>query len=716
MVGQSVSHYQIVEKIGEGGMGEVYKARDPRLQRFVALKVLPRGLDADSTARQRFLREAQAASALNHPSIVTIYDLISQPDADYLVMEYLDGCPLSNLIAKGGMPMGQALHYAIEAASALQAAHEAQIVHRDIKPSNVFVMQRGHVKILDFGVAKLSRETEDKDATRSMDLTETGSFLGTPLYAAPEQLMAEPHDWRTDIFSFGVMLYEMLTGDRPFQGGSRFAILNEVVSGKPRRLRETHPHLPQELDDLVFQMLARHKENRPASMNEVAVRLSAISTGGTTALAMTQMMRAAVQVPSTGSGKPLTSPPAQGSERISIAVLPLRSLSPDPDDAMMADGLAYEITSALTSVPGLRVAPHLSAFRYKNQVEDLETVSRGLKCRYVLTGSMRRAGSRIRVIAELADATESRVLWTQKYDRAVEDLFALQDEITGRIVGATGGQLRRLTMEQYSHQPAERLDAWELTRKAFHFWNHEFRLEGVNEALGLLRRAVEIDPRYALAHAYLGLYLIQRVVGFISDRPMEDAAEALECAEKAIRLAPNDAETLENCGLIWFLSGEYERSVRSLRKAVGAAPYNLVAWGYLGLAMAWGGGPEQLTEARKILTQLISDTPDHPSYPYWHYFLYAVNLREGRYAEALANAQTTLEVHPMYILARVAMSNVLGLMGRVDEARAAFSETLAINPYFSRDAYVPAVLSACHHDAGIAEEFLRGLRVAGLLD
>lgn len=273
LIGKSISHYTLHELIAEGGMGFVYRGRDVLNDREVAVKVLPVDVTTDPKLRIRFVREAQTASSLNHPAIVSVFDHISDTGADYLFMEYLHGKTLDELIGPQGMPLATALRLGVEIASALQAAHQVKIVHRDIKPGNVFVTDEGHAKVLDFGAAKLLEGAAIVSA-QNAHLTATGAFLGTPLYASPEQITGEDVDWRADTFSFGILLNEMVTGKRPYAGATRFAALNQVLNGQPVPCRQTHPHLPEKLERLILSMVSRDREARPRSMNEVATKLA----------------------------------------------------------------------------------------------------------------------------------------------------------------------------------------------------------------------------------------------------------------------------------------------------------------------------------------------------------------------------------------------------------------------------------------------------------
>lgn len=724
MKGRIISHYEIVDEIGRGGMGVVYKGRDRLLNRDVALKALPLPkLAADaSTARQRFEREAQAASALNHPNIVTIYDLIFEPDGDFIVMEYVDGQSLSRVIPQRGLSLAAAVRYGLQIADALQCAHAAGIIHRDLKPENVLVSRQDQIKIVDFGLAKQQTDFTGTMATEEM-LTTPGSFLGTLCYAAPEQNRNGPIDQRTDIFAFGVLLYKMLTGELPFQGKNLMELLEAVNRCQVRPLGELRPGLPPAMYGIVVRCLQIYPADRYPNVADMAADLRRAGEEGESTgqiPASTQTRHAAVSsAPETRTGSSSASfaqPPTAGREKISIGVLPFRSLSADEEDSYMAMGIGSEINSALSRVPGVRVASHLATYRYRgNDVPDLAQIAAELKIRYVLTGSLRRGGNRIRVIVELADAEAGTVLWSRTYDRDIEDLFSVQEEIATAIVRATGGELIRAGSERADKASPDQLDAWGLVRKAYHFWNYGFYPAGISDSLNLLRRAVQLDPEYANAHAFLGLYLIEKVVLMLSKRPEEDRAEAQAAVDRAFELAPNDTEVLENAGLVWCHCGLWEQAVHALRRAVEIAPFNLVAWGYLGFVLGCGGQQVRTAnEGDRILTKLITDTPEHPSVPYWYFFKAIACIRLGHFEEAVTCASRCVEIHPHFYIARFILANALGHAGRYDEARAEVATVMAINPNVN-EVLAKREATVIVRDDQLAELQLAGLRKAGIL-
>ena len=722
--GRIVSHYEIIEEIGRGGMGIVYKGRDRLLNRDVALKALPfakssEAVSEHAVSRQRFEREAQSASALNHPNIVTIYDLLSEPDSDFIVMEYVEGRSLAQVIPPQGLPFGQAVRYGLQIADAVGSAHAAGIVHRDLKPENILLSRHDQIKIVDFGLAKQGADARGLLATQEM-LTGPGSFLGTLCYAAPEQHQNLPVDQRTDIFALGVVLFKMFTGELPFYGKNLLELVQAIDRCQARSLREVRPGLPQVLDALLARALQKAPADRYPNVGALTADLRLAAE---LAPSVTQSGSGTAQAsPDSSAGtrlKPISDafaqPPVAGGEKISIAVLPFRSLSPDPDDAYMALGIGSEINSALSRVPGVRVASHLATYRYRDsEIPDLAQIVTELKIRYVLTGSLRRGGNRIRVIVELADAIAGSVLWSRTYNRDLEDLFAVQEDIASAIVRATGGELIRAGSERANKASAEELDAWGLVRKAYHFWNYGFRPAGIGDSLNLLRRAVELDPDYANAHAFLGLYLVEKVALILSENPEKDRAEAQAAVDRAFELAPNDTEVLENTGLVWCHCALWEQSVQALRRAVKIAPFNLVAWGYLGFVLGCGGQQTNVAaEGDRILTKLIADTPEHPSAPYWYFFKAMACTRLGNFEEAVTCAFKCVEMHPHFYMAHYVLANGLGHVGRHDEARAEMATALAINPHMSEPLLAREWI-VITRDQEMAEAQLAGLRKAGI--
>jgi serine/threonine protein kinase/Tfp pilus assembly protein PilF len=710
MEGKTVGNYEVLESLGHGGMGTVYKARDRRLRRLVALKFLS-DPNVDVTAKARFQREAQAASALSHPNIVAIYDVGQHEGADYIVMEYVEGDPLNRLIPGRGFSAVKALDFLVQIADALSAAHAAGVVHRDLKPGNVIIDRSGRAKVLDFGLAKFSAPKDEGD-TQSLALTREGAFVGTTQYISPEQASGADVDHRSDIFALAVMAQELLTGQRPFIGASQWLLLHEIAHGNPRPLRHTHPHLPVVLEELILQMLAKRPQDRIGSMKDVLARLREIR-GKAESLDATQELSRVEPVPPAASSPPASAPSSAAAEKPSIGVMMFRSPSPDKDDQYLAEGVTSEIVRALSGVPGVRVVSQLASSRFKEDSGDLSSLARSLNIRYMLTGSVRRAGSKIRVIAEIDDAVAATQLWSQTYDRATDDLFAVQEEVAQAIAAAAGGVVIRDRTEQAAHAIPESLDAAGLVRKAYYFSTQVYHSEALDKALELLRRAVEIDPQYAPAHAFLASFLIQRAVTYERPTEDEDRAEALAAAERAILEGPGDPEVLENAGLGLVHSGKSEKAITTLRRAVEIAPLNFVAWGYLSLVLGWAGNATQMGEAHAILDRIIDQAPSHPSLPYWLCFKGGVLLREGRNEEAAAYAQRCITLQPRFAPGLAQYANALGLLGRFDEAREIAMQMVVANPNGTQQAYMKALRITTGAQER-AEPHIRGLIAAGI--
>ena len=412
LIGQILSHYRILQKLGGGGMSVVYKAEDARLERKVALKLLPHDLAHNEQALVRFRREAKAASALNHPNICTVYDIGEDKGKAFIVMEFLDGTVLKSLIGTNSIELDRLLEISRDIADALSAAHGKNIIHRDIKPENISICDGGHPKVLDFGLAKINAPDDKQGEAETLTLTEAGLAMGTLPYMSPEQLRGRSVDQRTDIFSLGAVLYEMATGQRPFSGGTSLELSSSILRDTPKSVIELRPELPTGLHRIVDRCLSKEPTERYVSAQELRQALDLLR-----------------QQVSSGS---LTAVP-EAVVRASIAVLPFISLSADPENEFFADGLTEDIMNTLTQIEELRVAARRSAFSFKGKHIDLRIVGERLNARTVLEGSVRRAGNRIRINVQLVNVSDGYHLWSERYDREVQDVFEVQDEISRAI-------------------------------------------------------------------------------------------------------------------------------------------------------------------------------------------------------------------------------------------------------------------------------------------
>jgi len=420
------------------------------------------------------------------------------------------------------------------------------------------------------------------------------------------------------------------------------------------------------------------------------------------------------QAPAAAPEPARAKPPRPEEARGSIAVFPFDSLSPDPSDAYLADGIATEIISLLCRVPDLRVASRPATLPYRDRSADIWEIVRELKLRYVLTGSVRRAGERIRVTAELTEVAERSQLWSHTYERKLADLFAVQDEIAEAIVIAFGGEYLRAEWRRARRRPTENLDAWDLVQKA-KSQNLPVNRAATGEALAWARQAVELDPGYAGGHAALASILMQRVISGFSESPEDDRAAALSAVERAAALAPDDPMVLRTMGNVWSNCGEHAKAVRALRRAVEVAPFDFHSWGRLARTLAYGGGEEELSEGHAILDRILAAAPNHPMVPYWLYFKANACVREGRYEDAVRFARKSLEAQPGYAGAWIALANALGQLGRLDEARDAMNRAAAANPALTPQHLADQIHILAGGRDQRAEESLAGLKAAGLL-
>ena len=420
------------------------------------------------------------------------------------------------------------------------------------------------------------------------------------------------------------------------------------------------------------------------------------------------------QAPAAAPDAARAKPPRPEEARGSIAVFPFDSLSPDPSDAYLADGIATEIISLLSRVPDLRVASRPATLPYRDRPADIWEIVRELKLRYVLTGSVRRAGERIRVTAELTEVAERSQLWSHSYERQLADLFTVQDEIAEAIVIAFGGEYLRAEWRRARRRPTDNLDAWGLAQKA-RSQNLPVNRAATGEALDWARQAVELDPGYAGGHAALASILMQRVINGFSEEPDDDRAAALAAVERAAALAPDDPMVLRTMGNVWSNCGEHAKAVRALRRAVEVAPFDFHSWGRLGRTLAYGGGEEELSEGHAVLDRILAAAPNHPMVPYWLYFKANACVREARYEDAERFARKSLEAQPGYAGAWIALANALGQLGRLDEARAAMERALKANPALTPQHLADQIRILAGGREEPAEASLAGLKAAGLL-
>jgi eukaryotic-like serine/threonine-protein kinase len=696
MIGQTISHYRIVEKLGEGGMGIVYKAHDTKLNRTVALKFLPSHLGSDETEKHRFLHEAQAASALDHNNICSIYSIEETNEGNvFIVMAYYEGMSLKERIEKGPLPLKDVVNYSIRIATGLQKAHEKGIVHRDLKPANIFITNDDQVKLIDFGLARVAERTL---------LTKSGTTLGTVPYMSPEQAQGAKVDHRTDIWSLGVVLYEMITGQRPFKSDYETALVYSIINEEPEPVTGLRSGIPMELERILNKCLEKEPNDRYQHTDEMIVDLRKVTNEISSGVhAKTRAIKDKETVIDNNDRsyrkkiKPLVyaiplvliillgiyvfipREPAIAELDRSIAVLPFENLSPDPADEFIADGITEDIIGSLSKIADLRVISRRSSMRYKGTDKSLRTIGEELNIATILEGSVRRFGDALRISAQLIDIHTDNTLWAEHYDRRIEDIFVLQSEVAQNVAVALKAQLTPDEIERIEVPPTENMAAYEIFQKTRQR-SFDINPQDINEAIEIYRRAIELDPEFALAYAELAfMYVWLWVFGEVGaiDSAREYVKRALDIDSKlsfahdvlsrirgvegnlsearrlkhtAIKYDPNFHWPMMDLGGLDYGVGRFDESLYWSLRALERAPDEAITYYHVGLPLLIIGDDERTERFLQIALdkEAVTGPFDLGPKPFWRIPILLANLEvfRGNYEQALEWIRDALELRP----------------------------------------------------------------------
>jgi serine/threonine protein kinase/Tfp pilus assembly protein PilF len=680
LIGQTLGHYRILEKLGEGGMGAVYRAMDLSLHREVALKFLPAELASEPAARQRLLKEARTASRLNHSNIATVYEVSETTGAPFIAMELVEGESLKQVLERGALGPGQLVEIARQIAEGLAEAHLRGVLHRDIKPGNIMLDPKGRVKILDFGLAMFAGterapgETAEKFFTRTATQWSAG---GTVPYMSPEQLLGQPVDARSDIFSFGVVLYECLTGRQPFRGPNAIDILHAILHEPTPSLRKAIPELSPEWEHLVERCLEKSPEKRIPSMQEVLEKLP----------------RAAA----------IKTKPDK-----SVAVLYFENLSGAKEDEYFRDGMTEDVITELSKIVQLQVFPRSEVLAYRDKPVTAPQVGQQLNAAYVLEGSIRRAGNRLRITTQLVETRTRHSVWAERYDRELQDVFAIQDEIARSIAQALRVTLSPQEEKTIARKPTENLEAYDYFLRGRSYTR---RLE-LDFALQMFRQAIKLDPNFALAHA--GVATVCGMIYQFREQTDEWVEKGLAACERALALEPGLAEVLAARAWILTAQKKYDEAIDSARRAIERRPDCEGAYSILARAYFSSG---RFQDAAAMVDRALQVSGDD----------YNVYIPLGLSLEALGQKELgkmirerqvrvlekQLDTVPEDVRARMLLSTNYAAAGRDEDAVRQLQTAVALRPGDSNVLYNAACTYALLQQPAEAIEMLKRAMKAG---
>lgn len=673
MIGQMLGQYRLVEKIGEGGMGVVYRAEDTRLGRDVAVKVLPTGTLSDDAARRRFRQEALTLAKLNHPNIETLYNFDSLDGVDYLAMEFIPGHTLANRLQGEGLPEAEVISLGAQLAAALEEAHEHGVVHRDIKPGNLIVTPRGQVKILDFGLARLAPTSTTTTTTTHVGEAEVTG--GTLPYMSPEQLRGEKSDARADLYSFGVVLYEMATGKRPFPDEQPAQLITAILNREPPLPRTANATISEGLQNVILKCLSKNRENRYSTAREVAedlqklalpmgVAVPAIPARGWTtrrqwivgAVALAMVLLVIFLKVGRGTGGGTAGTPA--ADVRSLAVLPLANLSGNADQEYFSEGMTEALTTELGRIQALRV---VSLRTYKGNEKLPSEIGKDAKVDAVVRGSVLRDGDRVRISVQLADTATNQNLWAESFDRPLQDVLALHSEVARSVAQQIRATLTAGDTERLEHARTARPDAYVDYLKGRYHWNRR-TTQDTAKAIHYFEQAIQKDPKYA--PSYVGLADCYLVLWGLAELPAAEASrKATEAARRALDIDESLGEAHASLASIYFFD------------------YN------------WA-------EAEKEFQRAIELSPSHPTAHHW----YALYLSaSGQHDKAIVHIRKAAELEPLSLVINANIGWCLYLAGRFDESIENSRRVMEMEPAFGHGYIAQAYLAKGMHREAIAE-------------